>query len=178
MVPDALAFQNTMTVSINSVRAAVRAVGVRAEYHIIAVRQRRRRRRVRLLRVGHRPDHRRDPPFSYIDACDGATAIALALEHATPGHEVYDIAAPDTGSAIPTTGLLAHHFPDVPVRSDMDEFGSLICADKARDRLGFQARHLWREQHALHLAGQGHHAGADPAPTGPGLRATPDAANP
>lgn len=111
------------------------------------------------------PDYRRDLLFSYIDARDGATAIALALEHATPGHEVYDIAAPDTGSAITTADLLAHHFPDVPARQDMGEFETLICVDKARERLDFQAQYLWREQYAIHLTGEEHRPTAESAPS-------------
>ena len=80
------------------------------------------------------PDYRRDLLFSYIDARDGATAVALALEHAAPGFEVYDIAAPDTGSAIPTAELVARHFPGVPVRPGLGEFETLVSVDKARER--------------------------------------------
>ncbi|MET3175063.1 UNVERIFIED_ORG: hypothetical protein ABIB52_002925 [Arthrobacter sp. UYCu721] len=32
-----------------------------------------------------------------------------------PGFEMYDVAASDTGSAIPTAELAALHFPGVPV---------------------------------------------------------------
>jgi nucleoside-diphosphate-sugar epimerase len=99
------------------------------------------------------PGYRRDLLFSYIDSRDGATAIALALEHAAPGFEVYDIAAPDTGSAIPTAELVARHFPGVPVRLGLGEFETLISVDKARDRLGFEAVHLWRDEYAAHEAG-------------------------
>ena len=94
--------------------------------------------------------YRRDLLFSYVDARDGATAVALALQHAEPGFEVYDIAAPDTGSAIPTAELAAHHFPGVPVRAGLGEFETLVSVDKARERLGFVAEHGWREEYALH----------------------------
>ena len=76
--------------------------------------------------------------------------MALALQHAEPGFEVYDIAAPDTGSAIPTAELAAHHFPGVPVRTGLTEFETLVSVDKARERLGFVAEHRWREEYALH----------------------------
>ena len=101
------------------------------------------------------PGYRRDLLFSYLDARDGATAIALALEHAAPGFEVYDVAAPETGSAIPTAELCAHHFPGVPVREGLGEFASLIAVDKASERLGFVAEHRWREEFAAHEAAHG-----------------------
>lgn len=98
------------------------------------------------------PGYRRDLLFSYIDARDGAASVAHALEHAEPGFEIYDIAAPDTGSAIASAELAALHFPGVPVRPGLGEFESLVSVDKARQRLGFEARHLWREEYAAHLA--------------------------
>jgi nucleoside-diphosphate-sugar epimerase len=98
------------------------------------------------------PGYRRDLLFSYVDARDGAAAVALALEDAEPGFEVYDVAAPDTGSAIPTTELCALHFPGVPVRPGLGEFETLVSVDKARERLGFVARHRWREEYAAHEA--------------------------
>lgn len=98
------------------------------------------------------PGYRRDLLFSYVDARDGAAAVALALEHAGPGFEVYDVAAPDTGSAVPTAELCALHFPGVPLRPGLGEFETLVAVDKARERLGFVARHRWREEYAAHEA--------------------------
>lgn len=98
------------------------------------------------------PGYRRDLLFSYVDARDGADAVALALEHAEPGFEVFDVAAPDTGSAVPTAELCALHFPGVPVRPGLGEFETLVSVDKARDRLGFVARHRWREEYAAYEA--------------------------
>jgi nucleoside-diphosphate-sugar epimerase len=100
------------------------------------------------------PGYRRDLLFSYLDARDGADAVALALEHAEPGFEVYDIAAPETGSAVPTAELCTLHFPGVPVRAGLGEFESLVSVDKARDRLGFVARHRWRDEFAAHEAAE------------------------
>lgn len=91
------------------------------------------------------PSYRRDLMFSYVDARDGALAVALALEHAAPGLEVYNIAASDSGSAIPSAELAALHFPGVPVLRDISGFTPLMSIDKARARLGFEPRHLWRD---------------------------------
>lgn len=98
------------------------------------------------------PGYRRDLLFSYIDARDGAAAVACALEHAAPGFEVYNVAAPDTGSAIPTAELVERHFPKASVRAGLSEFETLVSVAKARDRIGFEAKHLWREQYAAREA--------------------------
>ncbi|GAB2455398.1 nucleoside-diphosphate-sugar epimerase [Conyzicola lurida] len=94
------------------------------------------------------PGYRRSLMFSYIDARDGALAVSLALEHAEPGLEVYNIAASDSGSAVPTAELLALHFAAVPVTKELGEFETLMSIDKARSRLGFEPEYLWREQFA------------------------------
>ena len=94
------------------------------------------------------PGYRRSLMFSYIDARDGALAVSLALEHAQPGLEVYNIAASDSGSAVPTAELVALHFPEVPVTKELGEFETLMSIDKARARLGFEPEYLWREQFA------------------------------
>jgi nucleoside-diphosphate-sugar epimerase len=91
------------------------------------------------------PDYRRSLMFSYIDARDGALAVSLALEHARPGLEVYNIGASDSGSSIASAELAALHFPAVPVVQDISGFTPLLSIAKARDRLGFEPQHLWRE---------------------------------
>ncbi|WP_026554600.1 NAD-dependent epimerase/dehydratase family protein [Arthrobacter sp. 35W] len=107
------------------------------------------------------PDYRRDLMFSYVDSRDGALAVSLALEHASPGFDVYDVAASDTGSAIPTAELATLHFPGVPLRKGLGEFETLMSIDKARSRWGFEPEHLWRGEYAAHLAS----LPAGPSPT-------------
>jgi len=92
------------------------------------------------------PNYRRDLIGSYIDSRDGALAVSLALHHAKPGFEVYNIAASDTGHALPTAELAAQWFPGVPLR-DVAEFGTLMSIDKAREQLGFAPEHLWRDEY-------------------------------
>jgi nucleoside-diphosphate-sugar epimerase len=91
------------------------------------------------------PSYRRDLLFSYIDARDGAEAVALALAAARPGFEVYNVAASDTGLSIPSAELAEATFPGTPVTKELGEFETLMSIDKARDRLGFEPKHLWRE---------------------------------
>jgi nucleoside-diphosphate-sugar epimerase len=90
------------------------------------------------------PDYRRDLLGSWIDARDGAEAVALALENARPGFEVYNVAAPESGVAAPSREVAARWFPGTPVADDLGEFESLMSTRKIRERLGFTARHDWR----------------------------------
>lgn len=90
------------------------------------------------------PSYRRDLMGTWIDARDGASAIALALEHATPGYRVYNVAAPTSGSRIPSRELAALWFPGTPVAHDLGEFESLVSVRKIVRELGFEARHDWR----------------------------------
>lgn len=90
------------------------------------------------------PEYRRDLIGSWIDARDGAEAVALALAAAQPGYEVYNVAAPDSGSSIPSRELAARWFPGTPVAADLGEFESLVSTRRIQQHLGFRARHDWR----------------------------------
>jgi nucleoside-diphosphate-sugar epimerase len=89
-------------------------------------------------------DYRRDLVGSWVDARDGAQAVALALSAAEPGFEVYNVAAPESGNALPTRDLADRWFPGTPVADDLGEYESLMSTRKIQDRLGFRARHDWR----------------------------------
>lgn len=90
------------------------------------------------------PDYRRDLLGSWVDARDGALAVALALEAAQPGYEVYNVAAPDSGCAASSRELAARWFPGTPVADDLGEFESLMSTRRIRERLGFRAAYDWR----------------------------------
>jgi nucleoside-diphosphate-sugar epimerase len=90
------------------------------------------------------PEYRRDLIGSWVDARDGAEAVALALAAARPGFEVYNVAAPDSGLSIPSRELAARWFPGTPVADDLGEFESLMSTRKIRARLGFAPRYDWR----------------------------------
>lgn len=89
-------------------------------------------------------DYRRDLLGSWVDARDGAHAIALALARAAPGHAVYNVAAPESGHATPSRELAETWFPGVPVADDLGEFESLLSTRRIRSELGFVAQHDWR----------------------------------
>lgn len=90
------------------------------------------------------PGYRRDLLGSWVDARDGALAVSLALAHAAPGFEVYNVAAPDSGCAASSRELAERWFPGTPVSDDLGEFESLMSTRRIRERLGFVAEHDWR----------------------------------
>jgi nucleoside-diphosphate-sugar epimerase len=92
------------------------------------------------------PAYRRDLIGTYVDARDGAQAVALALAAGRPGFETYAIAAPDSGSAIPSRELAALWFPGVPVDPTLGATDALITTRKAREQLGFAPEHRWRDE--------------------------------
>jgi nucleoside-diphosphate-sugar epimerase len=94
------------------------------------------------------PAYRRSLLFSYVDARDGAAAVAQSLSHPETGLRVLAIAAPDTGSAIPTAELVTSQFPGVPIRRPLGEFETLVSIDRARERIGYAPTHLWRDEYA------------------------------
>lgn len=95
------------------------------------------------LRAGD-PGYRRDLLGSWIDVRDGAQAVALAVEKATPGFEVYNVAAPDSGNAATSREVAERWFPATPIADDLGPHESLISTRKIQKRLGFTARHTWR----------------------------------
>ncbi|GAA3758215.1 NAD(P)-dependent oxidoreductase [Microbacterium kribbense] len=90
------------------------------------------------------PDYRRDLIGSWVDARDGAHAVALALAAATPGYRVYNVASPTSGTATSSRVLAERWFPGVPIADDLGEFESLMSTRKIVRELGFAAEHDWR----------------------------------
>lgn len=83
--------------------------------------------------------------WGYIDARDAATACRLGLEATVTGSSNYVIAAADTIMDRPSADLMRDVFPDVTVTRTVDEHGTLLAIDRAREVLGFEPRHSWRD---------------------------------
>jgi nucleoside-diphosphate-sugar epimerase len=94
------------------------------------------------------PQARKWNLWGYIDQRDVAAAARLALtapaEDVT-GNPAFIIAAADTVMNRPSAALLAEVFPDVRLTRDVGEFGTLLAIDRAREVLGFEPRHSWRD---------------------------------
>ena len=86
--------------------------------------------------------------WGYIDERDVAASCRLALEapaDAVTGNPAFIIAAADTVMNRPSAELLAEVFPGVPLTRDVAEFGTLLAIDRARQVLGFEPAHSWRD---------------------------------
>jgi nucleoside-diphosphate-sugar epimerase len=86
--------------------------------------------------------------WGYIDERDVAASCRLALEapaDAVKGSLAFIIAAADTVMNRPSAELLAEVFPGVPLTRDVGKFGTLLAIDRARQVLGFEPAHSWRD---------------------------------
>jgi len=84
--------------------------------------------------------------WAYVHGDDLARAVerAVTLE-IEPGFHAAYVAAPDNGTVVPTAQLVQDYFPDVPVREDLPEFGSLVSSRRLENLLGFVPTMSWRE---------------------------------
>jgi hypothetical protein len=55
------------------------------------------------------------------------------------------IAAADTIMDRPSADLLREVYPDVTLARPVGEFETLLAIDRARDLLGYDPRHSWRD---------------------------------
>jgi nucleoside-diphosphate-sugar epimerase len=83
--------------------------------------------------------------WSYVDIRDAAAATRLALEAGGLTFEVFNVAAADTLSEIPTEKLLRQYAPSVEVRHPILEHGSAYSIQKARLMLGYEPAYSWRD---------------------------------
>ncbi|MFZ0088835.1 MAG: NAD(P)-dependent oxidoreductase [Solirubrobacteraceae bacterium] len=84
--------------------------------------------------------------WAYIDVRDAASSCRRALEADVSGAQSVIIAAADTIMTRPTRELLAARFPDVPVRRELGEFETLLSIKRARELLGWEPAHSWRDE--------------------------------
>ena len=79
--------------------------------------------------------------WSYIDARDAARACRVALEADLPGHQIFNIAAPNSLVDIPTRELVVRYLPQVSdLRTGLDGNCSGYSVTKAKNALGFEAK--------------------------------------
>lgn len=83
--------------------------------------------------------------WGYIDVRDVASACRLALEAPVEGARAFIIAARDTVMTRTSADLLRDQFPGVELTRDVGEFGTLLAIDRARELLGWEPRHSWRD---------------------------------
>ncbi len=83
--------------------------------------------------------------WGYVDARDVAQAVRLALAAPASGVEAYLVAAADTCMTRESASLLEDVYPAVPLRRAVEGHETLLAIDKARERLGYQPAHSWRD---------------------------------
>jgi nucleoside-diphosphate-sugar epimerase len=86
--------------------------------------------------------------WGYVDGRDVAAACRLALT--APSESVAEnpsliIAAADTVMNRPSAALLREVFPEVRLTRDIGEFETLLSIERARDVIGYEPRHSWRD---------------------------------
>jgi len=92
------------------------------------------------------PHSRKWNLWGYVDVRDVAGACRLGLEADVTGSQNVIIAAADTVMNRPSRDLLAQVFPDVPLTREIAEFGSLLATDRAKQVIGYEPGHSWRDE--------------------------------
>ncbi len=83
--------------------------------------------------------------WGYIDERDAAAACRLALDAPAAGSASFIIAAADTVMTRPSGDLMREVFPGVPLTGEVSETGTLLSIGRARQALGFEPAHSWRD---------------------------------
>jgi hypothetical protein len=60
------------------------------------------------------------------------------------GFQIFNASNNETSSDLPTRELIDRFYPGAPVNRELDEFEGLLSNRKAREVLGFQQEHSWR----------------------------------
>lgn len=82
--------------------------------------------------------------WAWLDTRDAARAVGAALTANTVGHQVINVAAPDTVSLLPTRELLRRYHPETRIDRELGEFETLFDLRRAGELLDFTPEHGWR----------------------------------
>lgn len=91
------------------------------------------------------PGFRKKIAWSYVDARDLGELCHRCIETDGLGFQVFNASSGDTSSDLPTAELLKRFYPKVPVKGKLGEFETLLSNKKAREMLGFEQKHYWRD---------------------------------
>lgn len=91
------------------------------------------------------PGLRRRNAFNYVDARDLGQIVDLCLQKNGLGFQVFNACNSTNGMNLTNDQLLAQFFPGVPVTRPLTPNEALMSNAKARDVLGFQDQHDWRD---------------------------------
>ena len=91
------------------------------------------------------PALRRRNIFAYIDARDLGQMVERCLEVDGLGYEVFTVANADMSVAATSDEVRARFYDGVEQRRPMGRDETFYSIDKARELLGFEPRHSWRD---------------------------------
>jgi hypothetical protein len=76
--------------------------------------------------------------------------VRLCVETDGLGFQVFNTFATESAHVSPTRELASRFYPTVPIRGELGPEDSLVSNRKARETLGFDPKHRWREEMAKH----------------------------
>ncbi|MDO9380725.1 MAG: NAD(P)-dependent oxidoreductase [Nocardioidaceae bacterium] len=91
------------------------------------------------------PSLRRRNVFAYIDTRDLGHMVQRCLEVDGLGYEVFNVANPDMSVAATSQEVRDRFYDGVELRREMGRDETFYAIDKARDLLGFDPQHSWRD---------------------------------
>jgi nucleoside-diphosphate-sugar epimerase len=91
------------------------------------------------------PGFRKRIAWSYIDARDLGQITHRAVETDGLGYQVFNAVNDHTSSDIPSRELVDRFYNGVPIKGEIEEFGTLLSNRKTKEVLGFREEHNWRK---------------------------------
>jgi UDP-glucose 4-epimerase len=91
------------------------------------------------------PMSRKRNAWSYIDARDLGEIVHLCLQKDGLGFQVFNAVNDTITATLPTRQFLERYCPGVPILRELGEFEAPLSNRKAREVLGFQEQHNWRQ---------------------------------
>jgi nucleoside-diphosphate-sugar epimerase len=91
------------------------------------------------------PSRRRRNVFAYIDARDLGQMVQRCLEVDGLGYEVFNVANADMSVAVTAQQVRERFYDGVELRREMGPDETFYSIDKARELLGYDPQHSWRE---------------------------------
>ncbi len=91
------------------------------------------------------PALRRRNLFAYIDVRDLGHMVQRCLETDGLGYEVFNVANPDMSVAATSDEVIEQFYDGVEVRRPMGRDETFFAIDKAREMVGFDPQHSWRD---------------------------------
>ena len=86
-----------------------------------------------------------NPIFSYVHVRDAAKLAVLTIEADYDGHETFWAVAPDSSADAPTEELIETFYPEMEIRTPLTGTDGLIDVSKARELVGWEPTHSWRD---------------------------------